>query len=286
MFHAVSWRFVNKCGIRTSLHLTSPQPPPTFIIHVYASIENNSKNGDIEAAVVPPGPGYVSVKLRAAACTSVDLRSFSRAPPPDGSDSSSPGSPPFSPRIGGSEGVFEVTATGDGVSELQRGDLVIPALPRIIPGNIHRDVTPAGNVPGTGPATSSETDSGNDSGNGSEVRSSSGNGSRTNHGMSLDSEAAVAGDGGGTWRSTAVLTEASLLRVPPAGAGDGVEVAVAVEPDVAAHVSTSMATAVRILADFGPATRELGKGDRVVFTGAYSAVAQVHCSFIVRRNTF
>lgn len=42
---------------------------------------------------------------------------------------------------------------------------------------------------------------------------------------------------------------------------------------VAAHYSRSVATAIRILEDF--ADKELGAGDRVVFTGASSAVAQV-----------
>ncbi|CAN0108227.1 unnamed protein product [Ectocarpus fasciculatus] len=42
---------------------------------------------------------------------------------------------------------------------------------------------------------------------------------------------------------------------------------------MAAHCSGSVATAIRILEDF--AEKELGAGDRVVFTGASSAVAQV-----------
>ncbi|CAM9457766.1 unnamed protein product, partial [Scytosiphon promiscuus] len=44
--------------------------------------------------------------------------------------------------------------------------------------------------------------------------------------------------------------------------------------DLAAHCSGSVATAIRILGDFAEG-RELGAGDRVVFTGASSAVAQI-----------
>lgn len=43
---------------------------------------------------------------------------------------------------------------------------------------------------------------------------------------------------------------------------------------VAAHCSSSVATAIRVLEDY---TEELAPGDRVVLTGASSAVAQVMC---------
>lgn len=87
----------------------------------------------------------------------------------------------------------------------------------------------------------------------------------------------------GTWRTTATLTEASLVKVPIGGSGaaaagvleekggDGGGVGF----EVAAHCSGSVATAIRILEDF--AEKELGAGDRVVFTGASSAVAQARC---------
>ncbi|CAM9740309.1 unnamed protein product [Discosporangium mesarthrocarpum] len=62
------------------------------------------------------------------------------------------------------------------------------------------------------------------------------------------------------WRSEASLVESALAPVP-----DGVD------PEVAAHVSASSATAHRILNDFVP----LEIGDHVVFTGASSAVEQI-----------
>lgn len=121
------------------------------------------------------------------------------------------------PFVGGSEGLWEVTVAGEGVSSLRPGDLAIPTIP--------------GNAPGTVPET-------------------------------------------GTWRTTATLGEALLVRVP--GDGRGREaVAGRVEPAVAAHISASVATAIRILEDYSP--KRLEAGDRVVLTGASSAVAQVYC---------
>ncbi|CAM9665254.1 unnamed protein product [Ectocarpus sp. 6 AP-2014] len=82
----------------------------------------------------------------------------------------------------------------------------------------------------------------------------------------------------GTWRTRATLTEASLVKVPIGGSGaaaagvleekggDGGGVGF----EVAAHCSVSVATAIRILEDF--VEKELGAGDRVVFTGASSAI--------------
>ncbi|CAM9997794.1 unnamed protein product, partial [Laminaria digitata] len=112
------------------------------------------------------------------------------------------------PFVGGSEGLWEVTAAGEGVSGLRPGDLAIP--------------TVTGNPPGC--LTAPET---------------------------------------GTWRTTATLGEASLVRVPP-GEGQGADAA------VVAHCSGSVATALRVLEDFVP--RGSGAGDRVVFTGASSAI--------------
>lgn len=89
----------------------------------------------------------------------------------------------------------------------------------------------------------------------------------------------------GTWRTRATLTETSLVKVPIHVRGSGAAAAAGVLEEeeeggdgggigfeVAAHCSGSVATAIRILEDF--AEEELGAGDRVVFTGASSAVAQ------------
>lgn len=92
-------------------------------------------------------------------------------------------------------------------------------------------------------------------------------GSRTASGNTL---ASVSGEETGTWRTAATLAEASLVRIPMEnGTAGGGWPALA----VAAHYSSSVATAIRILEDF--AEKELAAGDRVVFTGASSAVAQV-----------
>lgn len=158
--------------------------------------------------------------MRAAACTPADLRALTLADAATATATATnitaPRKPPLPrhlnftfPFVGGSEGLWEVTAAGEGVSSLRPGDLAIPT----VPGK------PRGTVPDTG-----------------------------------------------TWRTRATLGEASLVKVPVAG---GVQV----EPIVAAHVSASMATAVRILEDF-TSDEELGAGARVVFTGASSAVAQ------------
>ncbi|CAB1100673.1 unnamed protein product [Ectocarpus sp. CCAP 1310/34] len=88
----------------------------------------------------------------------------------------------------------------------------------------------------------------------------------------------------GTWRSRAILTEASLVKVPIVGGSGAAAAGVLGEEssdgggvgvEVAAHCSGSVATAIRILDDF--VEKELGAGDRVVFTGASSAVAQARC---------
>lgn len=194
------------------------------------------------ATAPPPGPGQVTVKLLAAPCTPADLRALggpvdaatrtepdSEPPPPE---PPSPTAPPPShlgnvryPFVGGSEGLWEVTASGEGVSALLRGDLAVPAAP----GNVF--------------AHDEET---------------------------------------GTWRTGATLAEAALVKVPTevvtGGRGGGESSpgeggAGGVEPSVAAHCSSSVATAIRVLEDY--TERELAPGDRVVFTGASSAVAQV-----------
>ncbi|CAM9493221.1 unnamed protein product [Ectocarpus sp. 13 AM-2016] len=86
----------------------------------------------------------------------------------------------------------------------------------------------------------------------------------------------------GTWRSRAILTEASLVKVPIVWGSGAAAAGVQEEErgdgggfgvEVAAHCSGSVATAIRILEDF--VEKELGAGDRVVFTGASSAVAQI-----------
>lgn len=92
----------------------------------------------------------------------------------------------------------------------------------------------------------------------------------------------AAGEETGTWRTAATLAEAVLVKVPTgvvAGGGDGSEGAAGderargVELAVAAHCSSSVATAIRVLEDY--TEEELAPGDRVVFTGATTAVAQV-----------
>lgn len=195
----------------------------------------------------PPGPGQVTVKLRSAPCTPADLRTLGgpdgatapSEPSPD-PDSATPTQEPPStaavpppphlrnvrhPFVGGGEGLWEVTATGEGVFDLRPGDLAVPAAP----ANVF--------------APAEET---------------------------------------GTWRTAATLGEAALVKVPTgvvAGGQVGVESgpggggAGGVEPVVAAHCSSSVATALRVLEDY--TEKELAPGDRVVFTGASSAVAQV-----------
>ncbi len=136
------------------------------------------------------------------------------------------------PFVGGSEGLWEVTANGEGVSELAPGDLAVPAAP----GNVLADVL-------------------------------------------------APGEEAGTWRTTATLPEEALVKVPTGGGarervggGSAPGGRVGAELAVAAHCSSSVATAIRVLEDF--AEKELGTGDRVVFTGASSAVAQVtECVF-------
>ena len=74
-----------------------------------------------------------------------------------------------------------------------------------------------------------------------------------------------------------MLGDASLVKVPP-GEGQGANAA------VVAHCAGSVATALRVLEDFAPVGSGGGEGrgerggvkagDRVVFTGASSAVAQ------------
>lgn len=162
-----------------------------------------SVQGDGDAPLSPPGPGQVNVKLRTAACGLSDIQ------PPN-----LPGDDSPSPPVGGVQGLFEVSAVGEGVKTLRPGDLAIPVIP-VIPR--------ASSDAGGGPC--------------------------------------------GTWRSRASLLEEFLVKVPREGMGDAA---------VAAHATASVATAIRVLADFSP-ERELGQGDRVVFTGASSAVAQV-CS--------
>ena len=79
----------------------------------------------------------------------------------------------------------------------------------------------------------------------------------------------------GTWRTSAIFAEASLVRV--AGEGEGEGAGGRVEPTVLAHTSASVATALRVLEDFTP--KALEAGDRVVFTGASTAVAQARVAF-------
>ncbi|CAM9457836.1 unnamed protein product, partial [Scytosiphon promiscuus] len=109
---------------------------------------------DDSAAPPPPGPGQVNVKIRGAPCTPADLRTMAaaatavapsatvdnpgadmRTPPtmaPPTSPSPLSASPPLhlrdlkSPLVGGSEGLWEVTAAGEGVSDLRPGDLAVP----------------------------------------------------------------------------------------------------------------------------------------------------------------
>lgn len=211
-------------------------------------MENDDDDRPGAATTPPPGPGQVTVKLRSAPCTPADLRALggpigdataassepeSEAPAPKPpSTAPSPthlGSVRF-PFVGGSEGLWEVTANGEGVSELRPGDLAVPA-------------APAANV-------------------------------------------LAPGDETGTWRTGATLAEAALVKVPTGAVaggrdggeggsapGSGGERARGVELAVAAHCSSSVATAIRVLEDY--TEKELEPGDRVVFTGASSAVAQV-----------
>lgn len=170
---------------------------------------------------VPPGPGIVNVKLRAAPCTLTDLRILDASGRSGSLSLKSNDSFPLPGPVGGTEGVFEVTEVGEGVVSLKPGDLAVPIIPQI------------------GVTADLGTDAGTDSDyNASHV---------------------------GTWRSVASLSETSLVKLPPQGVKD---------LSVAAHVSFSVATALRVLADFSP-SKQLGEGDRIVFTGASSAVAQV-----------
>ncbi|CAM9387945.1 unnamed protein product [Pylaiella littoralis] len=225
------------------------------------SIRVDNYDGPTGPTLPPPGPGRVTVKLVAAPCTPVDLRTLATAASAAAADPSSrtetdtlalhsnsstpsqrsPSSTPHSPSpphhlsnltfpfVGGSEGLWEVIAKGDGVSELRPGNLAVPAMmpaPRNAPG--------------------------------------AGSGSRVGNALSPPEEES------GMWRTAATLAEASLVRVPMeigVGGGGWREVA------VAAHCSSSVSTAIRILEDF--AEKELGAGDPVVFTGASSAVAQI-----------
>lgn len=171
----------------------------------------------------------MSVSLRAAPCTPADLRIIATATASKScnSHSSIPSAthtapvPPHMkfafPFVIGSEGLWEITAVGEGVSSLRTGDLAVPIV--------------SGNAPGTVPES-------------------------------------------GTWRTSAILAEASLVRVP---GGDGEEGRI--DSMVAAHASSSVATALHILEDFS--SKALEAGDRVVMTGASTAVAQA--SWVVFR---
>lgn len=199
--------------------------------------DNHSSSSAIDGAdgTSSPGPGLVRVKLRAAPCTPADLRTFANI---QASHKLHPlaASPRSSSRVGGSEGLWEVTAVGEGVSSLQPGDFAIPSIPahvsrRLFPSPVAEDSPEA--------AADDDTDA---------------------HDR-------------GTWTSMSTLKEGSLMRVPPPGKGGEKG---GVSAQILAHASASVATAIRILADFAPTpTRGLEKGDRVVFTGASSAVAQV-----------
>lgn len=204
-------------------------------------------SSDPSSSSPAPGHGRVSVKLRAAPCTPADIRTLAAASATVEKTQLSTLSPPPPPPhlkfafpfVGGTECLWEVTRTGEGVSSFQAGDLAIPTVPR--------------DPPGTAPET-------------------------------------------GTWRTTATLDSASLIRVPWGGGGAGSRGngnVIGLDPDisgdvispaVAAHVSASVATAIRILEDFSP--KPLEKGDRVVFTGASSAVAQVPSRQIRATNNF
>lgn len=218
-------------------------PPPA---DPRSSPTDRVENDDDQSgtAAPPPGPGQVSVKLRSAPCTPADLRKLANSvstTAPTESESETPiprplptaPSPPSPhhlsklrfPFVGGSEGLWEVTAHGEGVSELRPGDLAVPAAP--------------GNV------------------------------------LAPDEEI-------GTWRTAATLAEAALVKVPAGlvaggwdggGSAPGGEGGRGIGLAVAAHCSSSVATAIRVLEDY--ADKELAPGDRVVFTGASSAVAQV-----------
>lgn len=262
----------------------SPPPPPS-LARVENDGEHTASSGDnpttttATTANLPPAPGAgeVRVKLRAAPCTPADLRTLDAAAasaaataaaaatatadtdttttttvgteatstaqrnhPPSPSLPPPLPPPPYRsfkfPFVGGSEGLWEVTAVGEGVSGLRSGDLAIP--------------TSTGNPPGC-----------------------------------------LAAPETGTWRTTATLGEASLVRVPQE-AERGADAA------VVAHCSGSVATALRVLDDFvvpsgvgsggggggggegGAEEGSLRAGDRVVFTGASSAVAQARCFFL------
>lgn len=213
---------------------------------------NNYNNSNHIPPAATLGPGEVGVKLLVAPCTPSDLRTLDAAAASadatvaantntmgtaststgqhNPSPSPSPLPPPPLPShlsfkfpfVGGSEGLWEVTAAGEGVSWLRPGDLAIPTI--------------TGSPPGC-----------------------------------------LAGPESGTWRKTAVLGDASLVKVPP-GEGQGANAA------VVAHCAGSVATALRVLEDFAPVGSGGGEGrgerggvkagDRVVFTGASSAVAQ------------
>lgn len=266
------------------------------IIRVLAdgSVRVDDKDVRSDADTAPPPPGHVHVKLRAAPCTPADLRTFRyQQPKPLGSQGigrkrhkqeieqeqhrqRERERPPssFFPNsrvvVGGSEGLWEITATGEGVSSLQPGDLAVPSSPT--PRNI------AHKIPALS-CTSNHRNHWNGPGVTSIVPEEDHScGAGTGATMVAGSRCFESDDGdqsGGTWRSMATLGEGSLLRVPLPGKGsDG---GGGIAPEVLAHVSASVSTAIRVLEDFAeflPAGR-LQKGDRVVLTGASTAVAQM-----------
>ncbi|CAM9790992.1 unnamed protein product, partial [Ectocarpus fasciculatus] len=194
------------------------------------------EDGDDEDSTAPPGPGQVAVKLLAAACTPADLRTTAARPPPP----PPPQLPPSPNHQPGSSSALEFPRIIGGTEALWEITAVGGHVSSLRPGDLAVPVV-----------------AGNDLGKG-------------------------AGQAG-TWRTRATLTEASLVKVPVGGSGATVAAAAAggleeeeggggggVGLEMAAHCSGSVATAIRILEDF--AEKELGAGDRVVFTGASSAV--------------
>lgn len=170
--------------------------------------------------------------------------------------------------MGGTGGLWEVTATGAGVLSLRPGDLAIPSIPTTIPNTTGtRPSMPGPAFEGTGARSGS--------GRGITVLEDISSKSETSGTVLHCSERSESLDGDAdAWRLTTTLSESSLLRVPNSAvstvAGTGLT------PEVLAHVSTSVATAIRLLEDFAPLPAgRLEKGDRIVVTGAFSAVAQV-----------
>lgn len=237
----------------------------------------------------PPAAGHVHAKLRVAPCASADLRTFFNPNPSpqqlqqwrereqQGERLSSTAGKMGGAEIedfssyrlmGGTGGLWEVTAIGAGVSSLRPGDLAIPSTPTTIPNTTGtRPSIPSPAIEGTGARRGYEL--------GIPVPDDVSAHSETSGATIHRSESSESGDeNASTWRLTTTLSESSLLQVPDSAvatvAGTGLA------PEVLAHVSTSVATAIRLLEDFAPSPGgRLEKGDRIVVTGAFSAVAQV-----------